>query len=68
MPELWSSSGLSLERRPTQADRASLLRMPGRFATSRGQLRLHVHDPEALLKSGLRRVGQLRAPPDLLAA
>ena len=48
--------------------RTWLFRMPGRFTSSSGQLRLHVHDPDGLLESVLRRVGRLRAPPDLLAA
>ena len=41
---------------------------PGRFTKRSGQLSLHVYDPDGLLKSVLRRLGRLRAPPDLLAA
>lgn len=48
--------------------RAWLLRMPGRFTSHSGQLRLHVHDPDGFLASVLIRLGRLRAPPGLLAA
>lgn len=43
-------------------------RIPGRFTSHSGQLRLHVHDPDGSFDSALGRLQRLRAPPDLLAA
>jgi len=48
--------------------RAWMVRMPGRFTSHSGQLRLHFHDPDGWLDSVLVRLGRLRARPEFLAA